>query len=122
MTTSNTQNDCATAKELWIYAFRTNQKFTLCTNPLKREHLEDFIQYFNAANRYDHKETERFRRFSYEELIKRDKLNLDSFWLPIKNWRVRRICLRQMSWQKATSEISALPGTIQCHRRRSGKS
>ncbi|MAS40280.1 MAG: DNA methyltransferase, partial [Porticoccaceae bacterium] len=26
-------------------------------------------------------ETERFRRFSYEELAQRDKLNLDLFWL-----------------------------------------
>jgi type I restriction enzyme M protein len=27
------------------------------------------------------KETERYRRFSYDELIQRDKLNLDIFWL-----------------------------------------
>jgi type I restriction enzyme M protein len=27
------------------------------------------------------KETERFRRFAYEELARRDKLNLDIFWL-----------------------------------------
>ena len=27
------------------------------------------------------KETERFHRFSYEDLVQRDKLNLDIFWL-----------------------------------------
>lgn len=29
----------------------------------------------------DRRETERFRRFAYDELVKRDKLNLDIFWL-----------------------------------------
>ena len=68
-------------KELWIYDFRTNQNFTLRTNPLKREHLEDFIRCYHAEDRHNRKETERFRKFSYEELIKRDKTNLDIFWL-----------------------------------------
>ena len=36
---------------------------------------------FNAANRHKRKESERFKRFSYEELLKRDKANLDIFWL-----------------------------------------
>ena len=35
----------------------------------------------NPENRHDRKETERFRPFSYEDLIKRDKVNLDIFWL-----------------------------------------
>jgi type I restriction enzyme M protein len=30
---------------------------------------------------HERKETERFRRFTYEELARRDKLNLDIFWL-----------------------------------------
>jgi type I restriction enzyme M protein len=68
-------------KDLWIYDFRTNQNFTLRTNPLKREYLEDFVRCYNPQNRYERKETERFRKFSYEELIKRDKINLDIFWL-----------------------------------------
>ncbi len=68
-------------KTLWIYDFRTNQHFTLKTNPLKREHLDDFVRCYNAENRFDRKPTERFRAFDYEELAKRDKLNLDIFWL-----------------------------------------
>ncbi|MEO1432558.1 MAG: class I SAM-dependent DNA methyltransferase, partial [Cyanobacteria bacterium J06633_8] len=31
-------------KKLWIYDFRTNQHFTLKTNPLRYENLQDFIQ------------------------------------------------------------------------------
>ena len=66
---------------LWIYDLRTNQHFTLKTNPLKREDLDDFVKCYHPANRNARKETERFRPFSYDELIKRDKLSLDIFWL-----------------------------------------
>ena len=72
-------------KELWIYDFRSNQNFTLRTNPLKREHLEDFVRCYNPANRFQRQETERFRKFSYEELTRRDKTNLDIFWLRDEN-------------------------------------
>ena len=66
---------------LWIYDFRTNQHFTLKDNPLRFEDLKDFIKCYNPDNRHDRKETERFRRFTYDELLQRDKVNLDVFWL-----------------------------------------
>ncbi len=68
-------------KTVWIYDFRTNQHFTLKTNPLKRAHLDDFVACYNSENRHDRKPSERFRAFDYEELLKRDKVNLDIFWL-----------------------------------------
>ncbi len=68
-------------KKIWIYDFRTNQHLTLKTNPLRSENLLDFIQCFNVENRYERQETERFKAFSYEELMQRDKLSLDIFWL-----------------------------------------
>ena len=68
-------------KELWIYDLRTNKHFTLKQNPLTFEDLKDFIKYYNPKNIHDRKETERFKKFKYEELIKRDKTNLDIFWL-----------------------------------------
>jgi len=66
---------------LWIYDLRTNQHFTLKENPLGRSDLDDFVARYNPKNRLVRKETERFKRFTYEELVKRDKLNLDIFWL-----------------------------------------
>jgi type I restriction enzyme M protein len=39
------------------------------------------VQCFNPANRFERKESERFRCFSYEDLQKRDKLSLDITWL-----------------------------------------
>jgi type I restriction enzyme M protein len=67
--------------KLWIYDFRTNMHFTLKTNPLRYEDLHDFIRCYNPQNRNDRKETDHFRAFPYEELIQRDKANLDIFWL-----------------------------------------
>ncbi|MFC2142729.1 N-6 DNA methylase, partial [Acidobacteriota bacterium] len=68
-------------KELWIYDLRTNMHFTLKTNPLKHEDLKDFIKCYNPENRHQRKETERFRNFGYDELMQRDKVSLDIFWL-----------------------------------------
>ncbi len=68
-------------KKLWIYDFRTNQHFTLKTNPLKRSDLNDFVGGYNAENRHARKETDRFHVFDYDHLIKRDKVSLDIFWL-----------------------------------------
>src|SRR5262245_16828304 len=39
------------------------------------------IPCFNTENRHDRRETERFKPFTYDELIQRDKLSLDIFWL-----------------------------------------
>jgi len=68
-------------EKLWIYDLRTNKNFTLKTSPLRYEDLEDFIRCYNPENRYERQETERFKAFTYDELIKRDKLSLDISWL-----------------------------------------
>jgi len=68
-------------KELWVYDLRTNQHFTLKENPLRDEHLADFIAAYRAEDRTARGESERFRRFSYQEIVGRDKASLDVFWL-----------------------------------------
>jgi len=74
-------SETAWTKELWIYDFRTNYHFTLVQNRLAREDLDAFVKSYSPANRTKRKEGERFRRFSYAEVVARDKLNLDIFWL-----------------------------------------
>jgi type I restriction enzyme M protein len=74
-------SDTPWTKDVWIYDFRTNLHFTLVNNPLKREHLDDFVKYYCPGARAKRKESERFKRFGYAELVARDKLNLDIFWL-----------------------------------------
>ena len=68
-------------EKLWIYDLRTNKHFTLKTNPLRYEDLRDFIKCYNPENRHERVETERFRGFAYDELMQRDKVSLDIFWL-----------------------------------------
>ena len=68
-------------RDLWIYDLRTNQHFTLKKHPLTRTHLDDFVACYNAEARHQREETVRFRRFTYDDLTKRDKVNLDIFWL-----------------------------------------
>jgi type I restriction enzyme M protein len=71
----------AWTEKLWIYDLRTNKHFTLKQKPLKYEDLKDFIKCYNPKNRHERKETERFKVFDYDELIQRDKVSLDIFWL-----------------------------------------
>ncbi len=68
-------------KTMWIYDFRTNQHFTLKTNPLKRSDLDNFVACYNPENRFERKPSQRVHTFDYDELLKRDKVNLDIFWL-----------------------------------------
>jgi type I restriction enzyme M protein len=68
-------------EKLWIYDLRTNMHFTLKTNPLRYEHLQDFVNCYNPENRRYRKQTERFKAFTYDELMQRNKVSLDIFWL-----------------------------------------
>lgn len=66
---------------IWVYDLRTNKHFTLKTKQLKLDDLQDFIICYNSDNRHERAESERFKYFSYADLIVRDKASLDIFWL-----------------------------------------
>ena len=69
-------------EKLWAYDFRTNQHFTQKQNPLRRSHLDEFVDcYKPGRSRSERVESERFKAFTYDELIARDKANLDLAWL-----------------------------------------
>jgi type I restriction enzyme M protein len=79
-------------KEIWFYDYRTNIHHTLKKNPLKLSDLQDFINCYNPKNRNKRKETwsestpeGRWRKYSYEEIIARDKTSLDITWLKDKS-------------------------------------
>jgi len=83
---------------------------------LKRSDLDEFVQCFHAENRLERKESDRFKGFAYEDLLKRDKVNLDIFWLRdesledsanlldpdvwrsklLKNWKLLSSSLRRL--------------------------
>ncbi len=82
----------AWTKTLWVYDLRTNMHFTLKTNSLQRSDLDEFVKCYNPENRHRRRQTwseknqeGRWRSFDFEELIKRDKVNLDIFWLKDKS-------------------------------------
>lgn len=73
---------------IWYYDYRTNTHHTLKQNPLTRPDLDEFVECFNPANRHERRATwseedpdGRWRSYSYDELMARDKVNLDIFWL-----------------------------------------
>ena len=69
-------------RKLWVYDLRTNQHFTLKQNPLRRAHLNEFVESYLAGSSRDARlESERWKSFEYDELIARDKVNLDITWL-----------------------------------------
>jgi type I restriction enzyme M protein len=75
-------------KELWIYDLRTNKHFTLKTNPLRRSDLDEFVACYRAENRHGRQPTwspenpqGRWRNYRSEDLLQRDKVSLDIFWL-----------------------------------------
>ena len=80
-------------KEIWYYDYRTNIHHTLKKNPLKLEDLKEFIECYNPSNRHKRKETfnaeknpeGRWRKFTYDEIINRDKTSLDISWIKDKS-------------------------------------
>lgn len=80
-------------KDVWYYDYRTGVKHTLANNKLERHHLDDFVVCYNPDNLAARKDTYdaenepngRWRKYSAEELLKRDKTSLDITWMKIEN-------------------------------------
>jgi type I restriction enzyme M protein len=81
-------------KEIWFYVYRTNVHHTLKKNSLKLSDLQGFINCYKPGNRHKRNETwvpgsspsgitndGRWRKFTYDEIIARDKTSLDIIWL-----------------------------------------
>ena len=76
-------------KDIWFYDYRTDVKHTLATNPMQRHHLDDFVSCYhaediNARVETYHAETSpngRWRKYTCDEVITRDKTSLDVSWI-----------------------------------------
>ena len=95
-------------KEVWYYDYRTNIHHTLKQKAMRYEDLADFITCFNPENRHIRSETwdadknpeGRWRKYSYEDILARDKTSLDILWLKDKS-------LTDMDSLAAPEEIAA---------------
>lgn len=72
-------------KEVWFYDYRTNIHHTPKKNPLSFNSLSAFVKCYNENKR---KETwgkdnpqGRWKKYSHEEILARDKVNFDITWL-----------------------------------------
>ncbi len=80
-------------KEVWYYDYRTNIHHTLKRKPLRLDDLREFINCYNPSNRHKRKDAwhpdknpeGRWRKFTYDEIIARDKTSLDITWLKDKS-------------------------------------
>lgn len=80
-------------RDIWFYDYRTNIHHTLKKKPLRYDDLKDFIACYNSLNRHERKETwnaatnpeGRWRKFTREQIVARDKTSLDIFWLKDKS-------------------------------------
>ncbi|GAA3620264.1 class I SAM-dependent DNA methyltransferase [Marihabitans asiaticum] len=68
-------------ERLWVYDLRTNKHFTLKQNPLRRGDLDDFVTAYQPGQHGERQESERWKSFTYDDLVARDKANLDITWL-----------------------------------------
>ncbi len=82
----------AHTKEVWFYDYRTNIHHTLKKKQMGTADLAEFVKLYNPKNRNKRTETwseknkeGRWRRYTYKEIIARDKTNLDIFWLKDKS-------------------------------------
>ncbi len=78
--------------KLWVYDLRTNQHFTLKQKPIRRSDFDEFIACYKPDRMHERTETwseanpeGRWRCFDYDELLRRDKLSLDLFWIKDKS-------------------------------------
>ena len=73
---------------LWVYDLRTNKHFTLKQKPIRRVDFDEFVDCYKPGRIHERNATwsettldGRWRAYDYRNLLKRDKLNLDLFWI-----------------------------------------
>lgn len=85
---SRGKEDKGNTKEVWIYDLRSNMPSFGKTNPLKESDFDDFVKCYCAEDFSKRKQTwseenpdGRWRKYSYDEILKRDKTSLDISWI-----------------------------------------
>ena len=105
--------------ETWVYDYRTGVKHTLANNKLERRHLDDFVACYTQKKRT---ETKRWHRFAVDELVKRDKTNLDLKWLKEQSDDDADVSLKELladmekyrdTINKAVKQLAALAKGIE---------
>lgn len=82
------KTDRNNTKEVWIYDLRSAMPSFGKTNPLKKEHFDEFVECYADGDLSKRKETYseenpngRWRKFTIDEIKARDKTSLDITWM-----------------------------------------
>ena len=83
-------------QDIWFFDYRTDIKHTLATNPMQRQHLNEFVECYQADNRANRKET-------YD---------------AVNNPNGRGVNIRSMRFYNATRQVSISAGSNKVEMRR----
>lgn len=107
-------------KDIWVYDYRTGIKHTLVTKPLRREHLDDFVNCYCSGHMEDRKETYsknnpngRWKRFTEKEVYSSEQLKLDFKWLDLTEKDDRTITELLSEMQQKAAAISDAVSKLQ---------
>ncbi len=121
------KTDKSNTKEVWIYDLRSDMPSFGKTNPLKREHFDEFVECYADGDLSKRQETYseenpngRWRKYTIEEIRARDKTSLDITWIKSSNGTDDRT-LAELFYEikeksshiaAAISELEALIGEV----------
>ncbi|WP_195280941.1 type I restriction-modification system subunit M [Parabacteroides johnsonii] len=97
---------------VWFYDYRTGVKHTLVQSPMERHHLDDFVACYKVGDTQHRTETYnetdnpngRWRKYSVDELLTRDKTSLDITWIKQTDESLDRPLSEMIADIKAKSE------------------
>ena len=122
------KTDKDNTKEVWIYDLRNDMPSFGKTNPLKKEDFDDFVACYADGDLSARKETYseenpngRWRKFTYEEILARDKTSLDITWIKSDTGAddytlaelLEQIKEKSANISKAVNELEALVGEVE---------
>ena len=108
-------------KDVWYYDYRTGVKHTLANNKLERRHLDDFVKCYSPENLSLRQETYnaetepngRWRKYSADELLGRDKTSLDITWVKIEDTDNRPLSELMADIKTSSDNIAAAVSKLQ---------
>lgn len=92
-------------KEVWYYDYRTGIKHTQATKPMTRSNLDEFVRCYQGDDMSKREElwnaetnpSGRWRKFSAEELLKREDLNLDlPSWIEEEKSEIELLTMEEL--------------------------
>lgn len=122
------KTDKHNTKEVWIYDLRNDMPSFGKTNPLKSEHFDDFVKCYADGDLSKRKETYseenpngRWRKFTIEDILARDKTSLDITWLKADSGTADYTLVELLDMikeksnniAKAVAELEALIGEVE---------